>query len=86
MRSPDLGTSNHSQFIGEPGAPFTGVKVFSATMLNDREHLGDKVTDWIASHRDYQMTQICVTQSSDAQFHCIAITVFYIDRTRREAR
>ena len=28
---------------------FDGVKVFSATMFADRERLGEKVTDWIAS-------------------------------------
>jgi hypothetical protein len=60
-----------------PGVPFNGVKVFSATMFADREQLGEKVTAWIASRSDCTITEIVVTQSSDAAFHCIALTVFY---------
>ena len=56
---------------------FNGVKVFSATMFADRERLGDSVTTWLASRPDLKVTQMVVTQSSDASFHCIAITVFY---------
>ena len=28
---------------------FNGVKVFSATMLHERERLGDRVTEWLAA-------------------------------------
>ena len=56
---------------------FTGVKVFSATMFADRGTLGEKVTNWIADHPENALTEIIVTQSSDASFHCIAISVFY---------
>jgi len=56
---------------------FNGVKVFSATMFADRERLGESVTAWLASRQDIKVTQMVVTQSSDAAFHCIAITVFY---------
>ena len=59
---------------------FTGVKVFSATMFADRDRLGDKVTAWIESHPDQEIADLVVTQSSDAAFHCIAITLFYRDR------
>ena len=59
---------------------FTGVKVFSATMFADRDRLGDKVTAWITSHPDLEIADLVVTQSSDASFHCIAITLFYRDR------
>ncbi len=58
---------------------FNGVKIFSATMFADRERLGDKVTDWLAQHPQRELHDIVVTQSSDASFHCIAITVFYKD-------
>jgi hypothetical protein len=57
--------------------PFNGVKVFSATMINDREQLGDKVTEWLAAHSGCRITEICVTQSSDRAYHCLAMTVFY---------
>lgn len=58
---------------------FNGVKVFSATMLQDRERLGEKVTAWFAAHPQYRLVDIRVTQSSDSSFHCYAITVFYFD-------
>jgi hypothetical protein len=60
--------------------PFNGVKIFSATMFADRDHLGEKITDWIAAHPALELVEIVVTQSSDASFHCLAICVFYNDR------
>lgn len=65
--------------------PFNGVKVFSATMFADRERLGEKVTAWIAENPQVRMTELTVTQSSDASFHCIAITVFYREAPRDAA-
>ena len=56
---------------------FNGVKVFSATMVADRDQLGEKVTNWMASHPQCKPTDIIVTQSSDEAFHCLAITLFY---------
>jgi hypothetical protein len=61
---------------------FNGVKVFSATMFADRGQLGDKVTAWIASNSQRKLTDIVVTQSSDAAFHCITISVFYHEAVR----
>jgi hypothetical protein len=63
-------------------AGFNGVKVFSATMFADRDRLGDRVTDWIAANAHLKVTEMVVTQSSDAAFHCIAITVFYAESLR----
>lgn len=62
---------------------FNGVKVFSATMFADRDRLGDRVTDWIAANSHLRVTEMIVTQSSDAAFHCVAITVFYAEDLRR---
>ena len=56
---------------------FNGVKVFSATMVADRDQLGEKVTAWMASHPQCKPTDLIVTQSSDEAFHCLAITLFY---------
>ena len=67
------------ELVVRPDLPFNGVKVFSATMFADRDRLGEKVTDWMASHRDLLVTRFMLTQSSDDAFHCIAITVFYND-------
>jgi hypothetical protein len=61
---------------------FNGVKVFSATMVADRDQLGEKVTAWMASHQAFKVTDIVITQSSDEAFHCIAITVFYAEERK----
>ncbi len=62
---------------------FNGVKVFSATMVADRDQLGEKVSEWMNRNSQYKVTDIVVTQSSDEAFHCIAITVFYSEDTSR---
>ncbi len=54
-----------------------GLKVFSATLARERDHLGETITAWIRQHPEYEMLEKIVTQSSDAEYHCIAITVFY---------
>ena len=59
---------------------FNGVKVFSATMAQERENLGERVTEWLRAHPRYKLVDTIVTQSSDASFHCLAITVFYLDQ------
>ncbi|HEU0033324.1 MAG TPA: hypothetical protein VFQ53_21985 [Kofleriaceae bacterium] len=62
---------------------FNGVKVFSATMVADRDQLGEKVTAWMSAHQHLKVTDVVVTQSSDEAFHCIAITVFYWEDVAR---
>ena len=62
---------------GSNNRQFNGVKVFSATMVADRDQLGEKVTQWMATHPQCKPTDIIVTQSSDEAFHCLAITLFY---------
>jgi hypothetical protein len=56
---------------------FTGVKVFSATKAREREDLGEQVTRWIRANPDARIIDKIVTQSSDAEFHCLTITLFY---------
>jgi len=53
------------------------VKVFSATMAQERESLGDRITEWLRSRPDIEVVDTVVTQSSDEAFHCLAITIFY---------
>lgn len=65
--------------VVRPGHVFNAVKVFSATMFQQRDQLGEKVTEWIAANPKATITEFVVTQSSDAEFHCIAISVFYAD-------
>lgn len=76
--------SNQSgQLVVRKDVKFNGVKVFSATMVADRDQLGEKVTAWIANNPDRKVTDIVITQSSDEAFHCIAITVFFWEETTR---
>lgn len=74
-------SANHANTSGKltlrTDVQFNGVKVFSATMVADREQLGEKVSAWMHNHPNLKVTDIVVTQSSDEAFHCIAITVFY---------
>ena len=57
---------------------FTGVKVFSATMHKDRDNLGERVTTWLADRRVTVVDKV-VLQSSDSEFHCISIVLFYVE-------
>lgn len=59
-----------------------GIKVFSATKARDREGLGDVITAWIGAHPELEVFDKIVTQSSDAEFHCLAITVFYRPKSK----
>lgn len=61
---------------------FTGVKVFSTTLARDREQMGENVTRWLAAHPELEIVEHQVRQSSDQEFHCLTITLFY--RPRQE--
>jgi hypothetical protein len=54
-----------------------GVKVFTATKARERERLGELVTGWLSDHPEHRIVDKIVTQSSDAEFHCLTITLFY---------
>ena len=56
---------------------FTGVKVFSATKAKDREELGEAVTRWLQANSDLDIVDRVVSQSSDNEFHCLTIVLFY---------
>ena len=57
---------------------YSGVKVFSATKARDRETLGERITEWLDARRDdLEVVESIVTQSSDREFHCLTITLFY---------
>jgi hypothetical protein len=58
---------------------FNGVKVFSATMFQHRANLGERVTEWLAANPNIQVVDSVVLQSSDSEFHCLSITVFYTE-------
>jgi len=62
--------------FGDPLA-FNGIKIFSATMVPDRDRLGDRISKWIEENPKCEVRDVVVTQSSDEAFHCLAFTVFY---------
>jgi hypothetical protein len=54
-----------------------GAKVFTATKARDRDGLGEVLTRWIQDNPKAQIIDKVVTQSSDREFHCLSITIFY---------
>jgi len=57
---------------------FTGVKVFSVVKAAQRHELGEEITAWIASRPDpIDIVDRSVLQSSDTEYHCLTIVLFY---------
>jgi hypothetical protein len=56
---------------------FTGVKVFSATKAKERDDLGEQVTRWLRANGDLEVVDRTVVQSSDNEFHCLTVVLFY---------
>ena len=65
---------------------FTGVKVFSATKAKEREELSENVNRWIKSNPDLEVVDKVVSQSSDDEFHCYSLVLFYRQRNPPAAR
>jgi len=60
----------------------TGVKIFSTTLARDREVLGETITRWLGEHPGIEILDKQVRQSSDREFHCLTVTLFYRDGRR----
>ncbi len=56
---------------------FTGIKVFSTTLARDREQMGETITKWLKDNQNVEIVDRVVTQSSDKEFHCLTVTLFY---------
>ncbi len=56
---------------------YDAMKVFSATKAKEREELGEVLTRWINAHPGIQIVDTVVRQSSDSEYHCLSILVFY---------
>ena len=56
---------------------FTGVKVFSATKAKERDELSENITRWLKSNADLEIVDAVVRQSSDNEFHCYSMLLFY---------
>lgn len=61
---------------------FTGMKIFSTTLARDREVMGETITRWLSDNSALEIVDKIVTQSSDKEFHCLTITLFYRERPR----
>ena len=61
---------------------FSGMKIFSTTLARDREQMGDNITRWLQENQKLEIVDKIVTQSSDKEFHCLTITLFYRERAR----
>ena len=63
---------------------FDAVKIFSATKQKERDELGETVTRWLDERAGkIDIVDKLVTQSSDSEYHCVTITLFY---NRREVK
>ena len=61
---------------------FTGMKVFPTTLARDREQMSDTITRWLQENQQVEIVDKIVTQSSDKEFHCLTISLFYRERAR----
>lgn len=73
--APDAVSSNKPTLVYE--SPFDSVKVFSATKHLERANLGELITGWIRNNPGIEIVDKIVSQSSDSEFHCLSITLFY---------
>ncbi len=79
-----MAASSTGSLVVRKDVKFNGLKIFSATMVADREQLGEKITAWLAANPNCRPCEFVVTQSSDEAFHCVAITLFYYDESARK--
>lgn len=57
---------------------YNAVKVFTATRAKEREALGEVMSAWLKRMAGtIEVVDTKVIQSSDQQFHCLTIVVFY---------
>ena len=52
-------------------------KTFSVTKQRDRDELGGRVTEWLRSQPPKEVIEKQVLQSSDNEFHCFTIVIWY---------
>jgi len=56
---------------------FDGMAMFSVSKHVDREKMGDDVTAWRKRNPTFVITDVRLTQSSDNEYHCVTIAIFY---------
>lgn len=66
--------------------PFTGCKVFSATMHRQRALIDEEITAWLTNARQrpgFKLVSIEVHQSSSEAYHCFTVVVLFHDNGSR---
>lgn len=64
-----------------------GIKTFSATKARERNNLGSSVTQWLTEQKakpGFKVVDTVITQSSDNEFHCLSITLLYLQPSLTE--
>ncbi len=56
---------------------FDGMMIFSASKHGDRERMGENVTAWRLRNSTSVITDVRTMQSSDNEFHCVTVIIFY---------
>lgn len=56
---------------------YNAIKVFSATKARERSELGEEITHWLENNPGIKVVDTQVRQSSDSEFHCLSIILFY---------
>lgn len=56
---------------------FNSVKIFSTTVMRDRQVMGESITRWLEANQHIEIADTVVTQSSDDAFHCLTVAIFY---------
>ncbi len=56
---------------------FDSVKIFSTTVMRDRQAMGESITRWLEANQGIEIADTVVTQSSDDAFHCLTVAIFY---------
>lgn len=63
-----------------------GLKVFSASKVQERNLLGEAVTKWLEENPHLVVYEKQAMQSSDSEFHCVTILLWYTDNPKEEYR
>lgn len=56
---------------------FDGMEIFSGSKHTERKEMGASVTAWRRNNPDVSIVEVRTLQSSDSEFHCVTIIIFY---------
>lgn len=56
---------------------FNGVKVFSASPLERREHVMERASAWLGHNPDVELVDITLATSGAEPFECVSLVIAY---------